>query len=158
MTVLATRRRVCFTVLGHAQPKGSARGFVPKGWTRPIITSDNPRTKEWEQRIATEAQHVGGDLLFTGPVLLVASFYLPRPKTGKAKHHMTRPDADKLARCVLDALSGVLYHDDGQVVQLHVRKQYAGIAAAPCARIVVEDAVDPEPTVRDLIPEGNLFA
>lgn len=33
--------RVSFTVLGTPQPQGSAKGFVPKGWTRAVITTDN---------------------------------------------------------------------------------------------------------------------
>jgi Holliday junction resolvase RusA-like endonuclease len=36
----------------------------------------------------------------------------------------SRPDVDKLARAVLDALTGVLYRDDGQVVTLDVTKRY----------------------------------
>ncbi len=34
------------------------------------------------------------------------------------------PDVDKLARCALDALSGVVIKDDAQVVELYARKRY----------------------------------
>jgi len=30
-----------FQVYGEAQPQGSAKAFIPKGWKRPILTSDN---------------------------------------------------------------------------------------------------------------------
>ena len=55
-------------------------------------------------------------------------FTMPRPKshyrTGKyadslrgdaPENHTSLPDLDKLIRCVLDALTGVCYQDDGQV-------------------------------------------
>jgi len=152
------RRRVHFVVLGEAMTKGSAKAFVPKKWAqaavaqgkapRAIVVNDNPRAKDWEQRIATEAQKVGGGALFTGPVILTVAFHLPRPKSlpKRVSHHMTRPDCDKATRCVLDALTGVLYGDDGQVVELHVRKQFAELGVAPRADITLEEAVAAEPT------------
>ena len=36
-----------------------------------------------------------------------------------------KPDADNIAKIILDALNGTAYHDDAQIVQLSVRKQYA---------------------------------
>jgi Holliday junction resolvase RusA-like endonuclease len=162
------RRRVAFTVLGAAQTKGSAKAFVPKKWAqdavaqgkapRAIVTNDNPNAKAWEQRIATEAQKVGGGALFTGPVILTVAFHLPRPKSlpKRVTHHMTRPDCDKATRCVLDALTGVLYGDDGQVVELHVRKQFAELGAAPRADITLEEAssIAPEATAGALFTEA----
>lgn len=169
MTLTLARRRVSFEVLGAAQTKGSAKAFVPKKWAeaavregkapRAIVTNDNPAAKAWEQRIATEAQKVADEGLFVGPVVLIATFHLPRPKSlpKRIVHHMTRPDCDKATRCVLDALTGVLYHDDGQVVELHVRKQFAAAAAAPCVRIIVEEACAPDPAQLDIIAYGSLF-
>lgn len=70
-----------------------------------------------------------------GPVSLRVTFTLRRPKshwgTGRnagqlkasaPKYHDHQPDADKLARAVLDALTGVAYRDDGQVAALSVVK------------------------------------
>ena len=37
----------------------------------------------------------------------------------------TKPDCDNLAKTVLDALNGVLWLDDAQVVDLSVSKRYA---------------------------------
>jgi crossover junction endodeoxyribonuclease RusA len=170
MTLAMARRRVSFEVLGAAETKGSAKAFVPKKWAdeahragkapRAIITNDNPSAKAWEQRIATEAQAVAGDGLFVGPLVLIVTFHLPRPKSAPKRvvHHITRPDCDKAARCVLDALTGVLYHDDGQIVELHVRKQFAAAAAAPRAVITVAEASDPAPVQADLIADSTLFA
>ncbi len=164
------RRKVVFTVLGAAQTKGSAKAFVPKTWAaaavaqgkapRAIVTNDNPKAKDWEQRIATEAQAVAGETLFEGPVVLSVAFYLPRPKSlpRRVVHHTTRPDCDKATRCVLDALTHVLYRDDGQVIELHVRKQFAALGAAPRAEITVEEADEPSPDTGDPIHPSPLFS
>jgi len=164
------RRRIVFTVLGQPETKGSAKAIVPKKWAddahragtvpRAIVTNDNPSAAAWEQRIATEAQTVASDGLFVGPVIIAVTFWLPRPKSlpKYVRHHLTRPDCDKAARCVLDALSGVLYHDDKQVVALHVRKLFAAPAAPTGARIVVEEAEEPDPQQLDFINDNSLFA
>lgn len=36
-----------------------------------------------------------------------------------------KPDADKIAKIVLDALNGVAYEDDSQVINLSVQKRYS---------------------------------
>ena len=36
-----------------------------------------------------------------------------------------KPDIDNVVKAVLDALNGVAYRDDTQVVELHVRKSYS---------------------------------
>lgn len=35
-----------------------------------------------------------------------------------------KPDCDNIAKAILDALNGVAYDDDKQVVRLHVEKEY----------------------------------
>jgi Holliday junction resolvase RusA-like endonuclease len=159
---MTSPRRVTFTVAGVAQPKGSAQAFVPLKWAkaavaqgrapRAIVTSDNPRAKSWQQLVAEQAQTVAGDV-FLGAVVLTVTFFLPRPVSlsHKIRHHVTKPDSDKLARNVLDALTGILYLDDKQVVDLHVRKCYACYPTGPRATITLEDAVPPE------LGDGSLF-
>ena len=36
-----------------------------------------------------------------------------------------KPDCDNIAKVILDALNGIAYHDDSQVVELVVHKHYA---------------------------------
>lgn len=131
-----------FTVWGVAQPKGSARAFVPKGWTRAVVTSDNPKGKGWQQLVAEAAGRAKdgtGAALLTGPVRLQVAFYLPRPKSlpKRTAHHVKKPDLDKLLRSVKDGLTKVIWHDDSQVVRAEVSKEYADLGSAPCARITV---------------------
>ena len=43
----------------------------------------------------------------------------------KAYPHITKPDADNLAKCLLDALNGLAYPDDAQITALEVGKFYS---------------------------------
>lgn len=130
-----------FVVFGVAQPQGSAKAFMPRGARFPVVTSDNPQVKGWRQLVAQAASAAlnGSGQLTEGAVRVVAEFYLPRPKSlaKKTLAHMTRPDVDKLARAISDALTGVVWRDDSQVVQLKVSKFYAAPGDSPRAVIAV---------------------
>ena len=78
-------------------------------------------------------QHAAG-VFFRGPVTVRIDFHLPRPKTlpKRVKYHCKKPDLDKLARGSLDAMTGTLWTDDAQVVDLHVVKHYAGTQPQAC--------------------------
>jgi Holliday junction resolvase RusA-like endonuclease len=146
------RTELRFVVLGLAQTKGSTRAFVPKGSRRPIIVNDNAKAKVWSQRIAATAQAAlapGGQLPFPdGPVALELTFYFPRPqkfctRTFAAREvpHVTRPDADKIARCAVDALTAVVWRDDSQLTDLVVHKRYCAVGELPRVEIGVRRSV-----------------
>jgi Holliday junction resolvase RusA-like endonuclease len=139
-----TKPSVSFVVWGNAEPKGSARAFVPKGWTRAVVTSANPNLKRWEQTIRGELQRIMPETspetlqaLFSGPVRVTLFFYLARPKSLPKRwtEPTKKPDLDKLTRGAIDALSGVLFRDDAQVIALEARKYYA--AQAPYLMVTV---------------------
>lgn len=116
-----------FTVVGVARPKGSTKAFMRPGMKFPIVTSDNKSVKGWEQSVRAAIQHHAPGVFFRGPVVVAITFELPRPQSlpKKVTAHLKKPDLDKLARGSLDAMKGVLWNDDSQVVSLHVRKTYA---------------------------------
>jgi len=140
-------RIVSFRVFGIAQSKGSSRAFIPRGWKRPVITSTNKNLKQWESAVRFAAQQ-HADTFFDGPVRLEIAFYLPRPKSlpKKVLHCTTKPDASKLVRGTEDALTGVLFRDDAQVVDLHAAKCYAPVGKPACCVITVADA-EPPPAI-----------
>lgn len=129
-----------FTVLGVARPKGSTRAFMRPGMKFPIVTSDNKSVKGWEESVRAAIQQHAAGFFFEGPVSVRIAFHLPRPKTlpKRVDAHTKKPDVDKLARGSLDAMKGILWTDDSQVVDLHVTKHYA--ADQPQAVIEVEAA------------------
>jgi Holliday junction resolvase RusA-like endonuclease len=162
-----TPHAVQFTVLGIAQPKGSTRswGFIRKDKTtgepltkhgKPVIgtvtTSDNTSLAGWETAVRAAAQQQCAGAFFEGAIRLAAIFYLPRPKTVKAKYHLTRPDLSKLLRGVEDALTGLLWSDDSRVVDIITRKTYA--MTQPHACIVVDYAE----AIEEIAMEQDLFA
>lgn len=112
-------------VYGTPQPQGSVRAFVPKGWSRPILTTDNPRLKSWRQEVtkaAIAARPKGFPILAGNPVHVSVIFYFRPTQKTKAGWKCTRPDVDKLLRGVLDALAGVAYEQDSQVATAYVQK------------------------------------
>lgn len=139
----ARETALSFTVWGIAQPKGSTRAFVPQGWTRAVVTAANPKTKGWQELVAEAALGaMPSPTLIDGPVSLSVSFYLPRPKSIKARTvpHTTKPDLDKLVRAVKDGLTRIVWRDDAQVVEVKAWKQYAPPTMTPHALITVEPA------------------
>jgi crossover junction endodeoxyribonuclease RusA len=130
---------ITFTVIGQAQPQGSTKAFMPKGARYPVVTSDNPNLKQWRNVVAYCAQQHAGAGPMYGGVHVTLDFALQRPKSlpKRTSQHLKKPDIDKLARAVLDALTGILYHDDSEVVRLDVTKRYAAPTEAPSVRITV---------------------
>jgi crossover junction endodeoxyribonuclease RusA len=120
--------QIKFSVKGMPQPKGSARAFIPRGWTRPIITSDNPKNRPWASLVNVMAQYnAPKNGPHDGPIGLFLAFKLPKPKSyPKTREipHIKKPDLDKLVRSVKDALKSVMYNDDSQVIQVTAKKEY----------------------------------
>ncbi len=131
-----------FKAYGVAAPKGSARAFMPKGWKRPVITSDNKSVRGWTDSVRAAAQVACGGTYFLGAVDVSLAFALPRPKSHGKKRppHTKKPDVDKLGRWILDALTGVIWNDDAQVVRLELVKRYADDQPY-CAITVTGEAV-----------------
>ena len=105
--------------------------------TADMRKKDPGARKRWMNLISTMAQcHFKQDMI-EGPVILKMDFFMPRPKShfrsGKYSHimkdsaptyHIVKPDEDKLLRPAQDALSGICWGDDCQIVDVHVTKQY----------------------------------
>jgi Holliday junction resolvase RusA-like endonuclease len=133
---------LAFTVLGETKTAGSKRAFLHPKTGRPIITDANPKTKAWQQEVALSAMHEftrgdGDRRPLTGPLAVEMTFYKPRPAghygSGRNSDTLrasapvfpaTRPDALKLARAVEDALTGLVYRDDAQIVTELLYKRF----------------------------------
>lgn len=125
---------------GTPVPQGSMKSFAytPKGGGRPrsVVTSDNKQTTPWRaQIVATVREHVGPDIVYPdGPVALWLLFVMPRrasePKRATPAH-TRKPDGDKLTRAAFDALTGLLFADDSQVVEFTTSKRTAAIGEQP---------------------------
>ena len=112
----------CF-VRGDAKPKGSKRAFIVKNHA--VLVDANKDTKSWQylvsETLTQEYQHAP----MCEPVEVTLLFYLHQPKTcPKRKWPYVKPDVDKLARTILDALTGTVIIDDAQVISLTTEKRY----------------------------------
>jgi len=122
---------ISFVVPGIAQPKGSTRAFVRRG--APMITADNPKARGWQGSIAWTARQIyGAREAMTGPVSVSVWFYFERPPHQRPirVRPTVKPDLDKLLRCACDALTGIVYADDAQVVNINAWKYYSQSARA----------------------------
>jgi Holliday junction resolvase RusA-like endonuclease len=131
--VPSTGRKITLRIPGKPQPGGSKRAFIPKGWKRPVITDANPKAADWKRTVAIFAQTEGMEIL-EGPLRATVTFYLARPQGHFGKRGLLpsappyphkKPDCSKIWRSTEDALTGICYRDDAQIVDQHVRKVYA---------------------------------
>lgn len=159
---------VAFTVHGVPQPAGSKRGFYNKNTGRVIVADDAKNSRPWKALVSDAAAQAmtyhdetaeGADGYWPpleGPLLLELTFWMPRPKghfgtganAGKVRGSAPRfpavkPDVLKLARAVEDALSGIVYRDDSQIVVETLQKAYGEPARCEVRVVpIVQDAVE----------------
>jgi Holliday junction resolvase RusA-like endonuclease len=152
-------------VPGIPQPGGSKQGFaVPvKGTDIPdpadptrklyrkyqaVVTEDNRKSKPWRESVAWAAKEKFSDPI-EGPIEVSYKFFMPRPKSHFGKRglrpsaptqHTVKPDVTKLIRSTEDAMKGIAWIDDSNVVDQHGRKVYGH---RPGALIIIKPA-DPE--------------
>lgn len=126
-------------VPGIPVPQGSMKAIKsPHAKFASVIATNKKQLDTWRGRVATAASLKWCRELLDGPVAVGMRFSFPRPKghfgtgrnAGKLKDSApTAPigrknDCDKLIRAILDALTGVVFQDDGQVVNIHAYKCY----------------------------------
>lgn len=133
--------KIAFEVLGEAKPAGSKRAFVPLGKDKQPyrranggvvvnVVDDNSKVKEWKGEVRRAARDAYRGELLRGAVRLTLRFVRVRPKghcgtgrnaavvkTSAPAWPITKPDCLKLTRGVEDALTGVVWVDDAQVVE-----------------------------------------
>lgn len=126
--------------------------IAPVAWqrvqrTRHGVTFVPPKTRAFKAAVGVSAstQLVLPEPL-VGPLSLSLRFVLTPPKRPKHKEPIVRPDLDNYVKGVMDALNGIVWADDSQIVETRARKLYA-MDGSP-ARIELEvselDAAPPQ--------------
>lgn len=136
---------IAIIATGDPQTKGSAKAFKHRTTGKIIVRNDNPKCKAWAEAIAWQARAAMGPRKpIVGLVRVVADFKLTKPRTSK----LAAPalDVDKLLRAALDALTGVVFVDDRQVVEAVARKAWA--TGKPGVTLRIEEA--PTETLAEL--------
>jgi crossover junction endodeoxyribonuclease RusA len=100
--------QIVFIVEGEPVPKQSYRAVKGGGYT-------DPRVKAWQNCVAWRAREaMQGREPLTGPVSMRVVFGLGNRR---------RVDLDNLNKGVSDAMNGIVFTDDTQVVSLHLVKR-----------------------------------
>ena len=113
---------------GKGRPKASSRG----GFVRMYTPAP---TRQYEGEIARLAKIARADWpVMATPMSLRVIAHHPIPVSWSKKKQQSalagdvipgKPDLDNVAKAVLDALNGVIYVDDKQVVRLVAEKRYS---------------------------------
>ena len=110
---------------------------TPRGKGRPRFSRKSGRaytpaeTAAYESTVAYAGHAaMGTQTLLGGPVgvKMTAVFQIPASWSLKRKrealHHTSKPDADNIAKIILDALNGIAFEDDSSISSLRVEKGY----------------------------------
>lgn len=123
--------RVSGIPVGKGRPRFSGRTFSP------VKVYTPERTANYEEQIRLSYLEQAGNQRFEKGIPLKISIraLFPIPKSASKKRaemlrsgqimHTHRPDADNIAKAVLDALNGLAFHDDAQICELRVSKAYS---------------------------------
>lgn len=141
---------------GCPAPGGSKKSFRSHSTGRIVTLDDAKRNASWRAVVALAGRQAYQGEPLTFPLGVRVTFWMPRPKShydakgrikpSAASHHSTRPDASKLWRAAEDALTGVLWHDDGLIAVQNIEKRYVVGQGCPGMEIEVYPllAVDEE--------------
>lgn len=157
-----------FFVPGIAKPAGSKRAFMRPGMRFPVVIDDCADSKNWKNQVRLFASQVlpAGFSLIEGPVRVVFTFYRQRPKGhfnskgelntagNRLPYPLSKPDVLKLSRAVEDALTGVVWGDDSQIVDEHLFKVWT--VDRPGVEIQVERMSEPQEPQEFELMKGKL--
>lgn len=126
---------ITFFVPGVPRPGGSKRAFyVPKLGRAVLTDASGQAGKDWRGDCKHVAQQHADQSLFGAELRLAVTFVMPRPrshyrangelKPNAPRWHSHKPDTTKLLRSIEDALTGILWRDDAQIVMQSAAKVY----------------------------------
>ena len=120
-----------FTVPGEPCAKGRPR-FSRQGQF--VRTYTPAKTANYENLVVLEYQNAGGKMHDGMISMTVKAFYpIPKSTSKKQRSRMVngvvrptkKPDTDNILKIVADALNGIAYKDDSQIVTSHIEKWYS---------------------------------
>lgn len=130
-------------VPGQPVPQGRPK-FANRGSF--VTVYDPPKSKAYKKLVAQYAVHKAPKKLLEGELEVeiqvfketLKSFSRANKVDAEARllRPITKPDADNYAKGPLDALKGIIWKDDGQVVDLHCSKYYS---SQPRIEIIIRE-------------------
>ncbi|MCI9273995.1 MAG: RusA family crossover junction endodeoxyribonuclease [Clostridiales bacterium] len=123
-----------FTIPGP--PKGKARPKVTRAKNGASITYTPDATVAYEELVRSRYITASNGVKFLGDtplkMIIEAVFPIPKSKSNRIKSEMLagwivptkKPDCDNIIKIICDALNGIAYGDDAQIVDVSIRKIY----------------------------------
>jgi Holliday junction resolvase RusA-like endonuclease len=115
------------TPVGKGRPKFARRGKF-------VSTYTPTKTRTYEDTIKVAARQAMTIEPLQTPVTVFVYISVPIPASYSKKRKqaclsgfekpMKKPDIDNVSKCFLDAMNGIVYVDDVQVISLHMTKVY----------------------------------
>ena len=127
--------QVMFTVegtpVGKGRPKFARRGNF-------VSTYTPTKTRDYETLIAEAArQAMGSSEPLKTPVAAYIYITVPIPQSYSKKRSTAcldglerpckKPDADNILKAYFDAMNGIVYEDDSQIVNIYATKRYGAV-------------------------------
>ena len=126
--------------IAQGRPRLSSRGGFARAY-------DPPKSRTWKKFVADYAREAMEryklDNPLDGPLMIKIRFGFPLPKSQHRKNpkpmmwHMKRPDLDNLYKGVIDAMEGIVYHRDSEIVKVVMDKVIVPQGDAPYVNLAV---------------------
>ena len=129
---------------GKQRPRFQRAGSFVKTYTP-------QETVNYENLVKYNCQEAMAELNWDGwfndeplEVFILSCYEIPKSYSNKRREDALKkrlfptkkPDIDNVAKIILDSLSSVLFHDDTQVISIHVDKIYT---KSPTTKVIVRD-------------------
>ena len=126
--------------IAQGRPRLSSRGGFARAY-------DPPKSRSWKALVADFAEKAMKEQGLTkpmeGPLMVKIRFGFPLPKSQYRKNpkpmmwHMKRPDLDNLYKGVIDAMEGIVYLRDSEIVKVIMDKVIVPQGEAPYVNLAV---------------------
>jgi Holliday junction resolvase RusA-like endonuclease len=115
-------------------PKGRPR-FDRRGFAY-----TDPKTRKYESDLKSLLRQFWRprDTL-NGAIELRLRFYLAPVKSSKRLFPTVKPDIDNFSKAVMDAMNGIVWNDDSQVITLTAEKWYVTDKSSPQIKIMIRE-------------------
>lgn len=132
-------KSVTIVIPGVPVPQGRPK-FARRG--NFVTTYDPDKSRKWKEHVKEHAEPQVTELFDKSiPLSITAVFYMPRPASvsaTKRPFHIVKPDVDNLVKGLTDALTGICWVDDAQIVEIRACKEYS---ETPQTVLMVEEYV-----------------
>ena len=144
-------QQIKFTIPGEPCAQGRPRFSTLSGYVKAIDPAKSRNQKAFIKYLATTATKQQGWVYTYLPIHVEIIAYMGIPKSKSKKWRTAaicgrerptkKPDVDNLFKLVTDALSGILYNDDKQIVSCRVQKWYS---EEPRTEVKITEVIDNE--------------